>query len=127
MSTWSILDFLPYLGDLAALGTSVKKMKKARDGFRKLAESGPDALDLQEKVLLALYRENARREQTQTVWGLVGSIARKAPAFALEFLTSGAIFKGAAKALGFGAKSAATMAAKSCAKFGSLSAAKNLA
>ncbi|MFA7121257.1 MAG: hypothetical protein WC277_07230, partial [Bacilli bacterium] len=126
LATGSPLDFVPYLGDLAALGTSVRNMKKARDGFRKLAESGPDALDLQEKVLLALYRENAKREQTQTVWGLVGSIARRAPAFALEFLTSGAIFKGAAKALGFGAKSAATMAAKSGAKYGALAAAKNM-
>ena len=124
-TTGSWLDFAPYLGDLATFGVSVRNMKKARDAHRKLAED-PNSLTLDEKVLLAVQEENAMREQTQTIWGLVGSIARRAPAFALEFLTSGAIFKGAAKALGFGAKSAATMAAKSSAKYGAVAAAKNM-
>ena len=105
-------DFIPYVGDLASTGIAIKNMSVVRDSLRKMAEQGPQALTLQEKVLTRLYSEDMERQSNQTLGGTVGTILRQAPAFAFEFLTTGAIARGASAAAGFGVKKAVKEAAE---------------
>lgn len=103
-SNW---DFVPYAGDVASLGVSIRNMSKVRDTIHKIEEQGVDKLSTQELVFAKMYMEDMERQSNSTWGGKVGSIVRMAPAFAAEFLTSGLIFKGAvkgAKALGLVAR-----------------------
>jgi hypothetical protein len=83
-------------------------MAKVRDIINRIADEGPDNIPTADLVLARAYEEESLRQTNQTWGGLVGSIVRMAPAFALEFLTSGAVLKagvkGGTKLLGLGAK-----------------------
>ena len=68
-------------------------MKVARDALKKMREGGPDALTTQEKVLLTVTFEDMKRMQNATFGGMIGGIARKAPAYAAEFATTGLAVK----------------------------------
>lgn len=107
VGTGSGTDFVPYIGDLATLGVSIRNMKVVRDGFRKMQKEGAQALTLQEKVLMKTYEEDMTRQSQQTWLGTVGTIVRQAPAFAGEFLTSGGLFKAGSKAIGMAGKEVA--------------------
>ncbi|MBM4043568.1 MAG: hypothetical protein FJ279_00490, partial [Planctomycetes bacterium] len=104
----SWLDFVPYAGDIASLGISIRNMSKVRDTMRKIEEQGGvDKLSTQELVFAKLYTEDMERQANSTWGGKVGGIVRMAPAFAVEFMTSGLLFKAAtkgAKALGLVAR-----------------------
>ena len=106
LTTGSWTDFVPYLGDLATWGVSIRNMKTVRDSLQKMQKEGPEALTLQEKVLTKLYTEDMQRESQQSWGGTVGSIMRQSPAFAFEFLTTGGLFKMGSAALGHAGKEA---------------------
>lgn len=104
-------DFVPFLGQFAALGVSFRNMKKVRDTFKKIDEEGIEALSLDELVLAKTYEAQSERQANQTWGGLVASIIRQAPAFAVEFALTG----GATRAAGAAIRATAGATAKSTA------------
>ena len=76
VSTGSWTDFVPFVGDLATMGVSIKNMAKVRDSIMKMQKDGPQALTLQEKVLVKLYEEDMTRQSEQTWGATVGTIVR---------------------------------------------------
>lgn len=84
-------DFIPFVGDLFSIGTSLKSMARVRDSLRKVAEGRESELSTQDKILTRLYVADAERAAGATFFGKVGGVTRMAPAFAAELLlTSGA-------------------------------------
>ena len=116
VSTGSWTDFVPFVGDLATMGISIKNMAKVRDSIMKMQKDGPQALTLQEKVLVKLYEEDMTRQSEQTWGATVGTIVRQAPAFAAEFLISGGLAKVGTKALGMAARESVEEAVESGAR-----------
>ena len=100
LTTGSAWDFVPYAADLASTGLAIKNMVKARDTLSKLqdpAQAG--SVSLQDKVYAKLFETESMRQSNQTMMGTVASIVRQAPAFALEILSSGGLFKAGSKAV----------------------------
>lgn len=95
-------DFVPFVADIASLGTSVANMSKMRDSLKKVQDEGMDSLSDQDRVWISLYEQDSLRNQNATWGGTVGSIIRQAPAFAMEFALTGGLHKIATKAISKG-------------------------
>lgn len=97
-----VMQLVPYLNDVHAIGMTVKQTSDTFKTFQKL-NSGEATSD-EEMIGARLFLADGERQAQQTGWALFGSIAAQAPAFAGEILTSAlvgsAIKKGAKKAIG---------------------------